>query len=347
METIIIEGNTLPERTHEVVVKPNQSGRLGLFSLVPVMKGQLVFKEKSVFGAFIDCGNYSYSRASSLAQVLLRQYYRLTQDERTLFLSLTDNFNNAELSGVEKPLWLKILSVFKSNCKMYNESFANLGFHVSRVRHSCKPNSYLLTSSPKSFGVYAVSNIEAGDEITISYCIEKQHLGLLPTIERKNLLHRNLHFLCNCSFCNLPDEYSVGAYFSNEIRNIMYYESNESVGTDSRKKIYDILISILACETSDKMMLRVSDAFSLYDHAITIISEGIRINAVATDRVDRDDLKFWIEKAYYLRYNIGKYADVYYLLVEEFLNKLNPHIVKAENLVFSDLSTSLERLSLE
>ena len=86
---------------------------------------------------------------------------------------------------------LKIIGIFIAN--NYENS---LSIQISRFNHSCKPNAL----HSDFHEVWAVCNIKAGQEITISYK-EDGLFGLRTTQYRQEILLETWGFACICEFC--------------------------------------------------------------------------------------------------------------------------------------------------
>ncbi|KAJ4413820.1 SET domain-containing protein 5 [Gnomoniopsis sp. IMI 355080] len=73
---------------------------------------------------------------------------------------------------------------------------------VARLNHDCRPNAvYRIDSATLMHITTAVSAIEPGEEITISYLDP-----LLPREQRQERLRKDWRFECNCDQCSLSDD---------------------------------------------------------------------------------------------------------------------------------------------
>ena len=69
-----------------------------------------------------------------------------------------------------------------------------------RFSHSCKPNCYWFSSEDGSKRIVrAISSIQKGQELTISYIGEDEQL--LPTYSRRKILRESKYFNCECERC--------------------------------------------------------------------------------------------------------------------------------------------------
>ena len=94
----------------------------------------------------------------------------------------------------------KIIDIYTGN------NFQNgLSIKTSRLNHSCKPNAINSNAVNSEFNeVWAICNIKAGQEITISYK-EDGLFGLRTTRNRQKIL-RTWGFTCICEFCQESDD---------------------------------------------------------------------------------------------------------------------------------------------
>ena len=75
------------------------------------------------------------------------------------------------------------------------------GFWMAKINHSCTPNStFARTRCIEDLVLLAITNIQAGEEITISYI---QCDPAMTTQERRNKLLREWHFMCACELCTV------------------------------------------------------------------------------------------------------------------------------------------------
>ena len=97
---------------------------------------------------------------------------------------------------------LKIIGIYCAN------NFRNgLSIKTSRLNHSCKPNAVNSDAVNSEFNkVWAICNIKAGQEITISYKEGDGFFGLWSTQNRQENLLQTWHFACICEFCQERDD---------------------------------------------------------------------------------------------------------------------------------------------
>ncbi|KAI4650673.1 hypothetical protein J4E93_003030 [Alternaria ventricosa] len=91
---------------------------------------------------------------------------------------------------------------------------------ISRINHACNPNSFVLFSrAGVSMAIKAYRDIEAGEEITVSYLL----LGI-PFQKRQSLIKR-WGFKCTCSLCSLPTDERQAS----DLRRTMIAQAEEKI----------------------------------------------------------------------------------------------------------------------
>jgi len=89
-----------------------------------------------------------------------------------------------------------ILQVFRTNCILVDESTCGLFLDISRVNHSCCPNSVDCKGMVKE--VRAIKHITKGEEITMSYIANNWDIHANRVQEL-----RYWQFKCSCQVCRL------------------------------------------------------------------------------------------------------------------------------------------------
>lgn len=78
-----------------------------------------------------------------------------------------------------------------------------LAVNIARVNHSCLPNAeHLYINRAGLLTLWAVKDIPAGEEITLSYMDDFKGYE-----ERKVFLERNWNFVCDCNACDITTEF--------------------------------------------------------------------------------------------------------------------------------------------
>ena len=98
----------------------------------------------------------------------------------------------------------EVLAIFKTNAMTISPGEAALFPWVCRANHSCHPNcNYYHDTENTVQQLYSVTNIKAGQEITVSYLPDNM---IQPRDIRQSFLMRNHYFLCHCSVCTLDQD---------------------------------------------------------------------------------------------------------------------------------------------
>jgi len=105
------------------------------------------------------------------------------------------SLNSIEANKEKAEEMIKIFNIYGSN------AFLNgVYLKMSRLNHSCRPNAEICSDSDvsKPLNIRAMSKIETGEEIFISY---KFALVSMNRKERREFLIDRKHFVCHCRFC--------------------------------------------------------------------------------------------------------------------------------------------------
>jgi hypothetical protein len=88
-----------------------------------------------------------------------------------------------------------LISIFQTNCMEMNKGAAIFP-HAARFNHSCKPNAcFTWNAGIGKETIHAMSEIQAGEEITLSYC-DSTHDKMLRSWELKHY-----GIMCDCPAC--------------------------------------------------------------------------------------------------------------------------------------------------
>lgn len=103
---------------------------------------------------------------------------------------------------------LALLNIFRNNC--FDLQSPNVGQalfkRISRLNHSCVPNAQgNYHPLHETFNVHSTSDIEAGDQITVSYLPEKCQ----TRDQRVEALDNGYGFQCACPACDLGHERGI------------------------------------------------------------------------------------------------------------------------------------------
>jgi len=163
------------------LIKPVPEKGLGLVASRDIKPGQLVLSETALITARRE---QSDDITVNQARQIFRQVAILTVDQRKQMMSLC---------CVSKK---SVLNVFRNNCIYVDKIYSGLFLTLSRINHSCCPNSMVCQGLEKE--VRATKYITRGEEITISYIINNWD------IKRNRVQELSYwNFKCTCEICSL------------------------------------------------------------------------------------------------------------------------------------------------
>jgi len=203
--------------TNIYVVREIGGKNLGCFALQDINKGSTILKEKSQLQVL----GLSNQITPFLVLGLKEAFNKMTKTDQQEFMKLHDKYDDLSSLPPELKLMLQLKSALLSKITKSDEKLekifkiyetnafdSGVGIKRSRFNHSCKPNaaSAKVDDGPDSGHslIVAVSNIKAGDEITVSY--EGRFHGLLKKKTRQEALTKHHHFVCSCHFCQIEED---------------------------------------------------------------------------------------------------------------------------------------------
>ncbi|KAK2785807.1 hypothetical protein FQN52_008222 [Onygenales sp. PD_12] len=151
----------------------------GLVARHSIAKGECILREQLLFKIPTP------STPTQHEQLVEMRWRALSTSGKQLFISLHNNFPGGHpLSGILKTNMMPCGGIYAT---------------ISRINHSCIPNSYASSEEEtQSTSIYAVRDIEVGEEITISYSADE-------TFDtRQSILKASFGFECDCKICTLP-----------------------------------------------------------------------------------------------------------------------------------------------
>ena len=164
---------------------------MGMFAKAKIPRGQLVIAEKALF-TVPSLAMFSPDTVED------RCMSKLSPDEKRLFQSLSDSHSPS------KPSFIGIL---QTNSLPLGENATTGGLFptIARINHSCLPNvKHSWNSLEKVEKIYALKDIEAGEEILTSY------LNVYTTrSDRLRALKDKFNFECKCPACSVTDAKAV------------------------------------------------------------------------------------------------------------------------------------------
>ena len=161
----------------------------GAFASRPFTRGDLILVETPLYSVHEDPN----------PDEVLRAVERLTHTERSSVAQLKNAY-------AEDPLYPDpFVGVHSTNAFAAGEDQSVLCLRASRFNHSCSPNARHSWHAPsKTFRIYALRPIAAGDEILVCYISGRNVYGSTRAQRQARLKHK-LAFTCACTVCALPE----------------------------------------------------------------------------------------------------------------------------------------------
>jgi len=194
---------------------------LGCIARKKIKKGTLVLREKPslVIPEHEDVDN-------DWVKTVIEAYMTMEPEEKKEYLTLAnkysektieqkkEKFMEARSAQFENTVTKELLAMDLKNidletAKRVFQIHDTNAFHngvclrMSRFNHSCSSNAeYFWNTDEQVRDLRAIRNIEAGDEITVSYIGTE----ILDPNKRMQVLLHKFHFFCSCDACNLSEE---------------------------------------------------------------------------------------------------------------------------------------------
>ena len=191
----------------------------GWIALRDIKPGTLIYKEKPQFTVCDD-------RPNPLD--LMNSFYAMSENDQKEFLELRNKYldlkslpdrsqqlyldwkkvaeifvRKRQAKGqvpIDSNLVLKIKCIFQTNFFKIEDGSNEVGIKVSRLSHSCIPNShkYEEVGEMGKVTIRATEKILKGQEITISY--STNDIAMINVKERQKFCHE-FGFICTCELC--------------------------------------------------------------------------------------------------------------------------------------------------
>ena len=197
----------------------------------------------------------------------------------------------------------KVLNIFKNNCIRVDDDNIGLYLLISRINHSCCPNSIVCQGAVKE--VRAMKYIKRGEEITMTYIVNTSD----TKIKREEEL-RYWQFTCDCEVCSLSGKNLIennkirekivenNLQVSKFVENIIVVQDNiECIPEDSLRLLQcDIYVNIIemarVAEDTVDLMKKLKDQmlrqlFSAHLHVLLLYYKALGINIISGEETDR------------------------------------------------------------
>ncbi|KAJ6466295.1 hypothetical protein C8R45DRAFT_485048 [Mycena sanguinolenta] len=185
---------------------------MGLFSTRDLKMGDLILCERPLLISprgvptdpnpnftdemFVQYSMNMYEKCAAMA------VDRMRPKDKAAFMALTNchtEDGSGPCVGIIRTNGLGIEGLLPSKTTLPSDIYSATCKDISRLNHSCSPNTDRVFDLPSlSFRLYAVRDIPAGEELTLSY-VEVD----VPTAERQKSL-KPYGFTCTCAACTDP-----------------------------------------------------------------------------------------------------------------------------------------------
>jgi len=181
---------------------------LGLIASKFIKKGTLILKEQpqipiiyqpyipNSFNKYLKVISYFDQMCQSDQKEYLELHDEVSASEKLHLLKAITEEMESDPKKAEKVL--KIVCIYQTNA--YDDG---LRIKTARINHSCQPNAI---PSLEVNEIRAISDIEAGQEITISYSTRNFGFGMRSRENRQKILKDKMNFICECDFCKEGEE---------------------------------------------------------------------------------------------------------------------------------------------
>lgn len=160
----------------------------GLVATTRIAKGTRLLSEVPIFRVPRDNPDIE-----ALERIVANEVNGLNGDQQRAFFDLTNIYGNAhsQALGIARTNVLPLGS---------NAHAGGLFLEASRINHSCRHNAQnTWNENIGQLTVHSLRDIEAGQEITISYLASTSEYA-----ERQRYLKEKFKFECKCELCSLP-----------------------------------------------------------------------------------------------------------------------------------------------
>jgi len=196
----------------------------------------------------------------------------------------------------------KVLDIFKNNCIHVDDHNIGLFLLISRINHSCCPNSIVCQGTVKE--VRAMKFIKKGEEITMTYIVNTS-----DNKEKREQDLRYWQFECDCEVCSLSGKTLLDndqirdqitekdLQVSKFVDNIIVVQDNlEMISEDSQRLMQcNIYVNLLqmarVAEDTVDLMYRLKDQmlrqlFSAHLHVLLLYYKALGVNIINVEETN-------------------------------------------------------------
>ncbi|CAE6935156.1 SET5 [Symbiodinium natans] len=161
----------------------------------------------------VDPEGYLHRCRRARSKKALEEFRRLGAETRNVVLSLHvpertapgfEDWRAEEEASMGDEEAFQFLRVLRANGIEVPGGRTGLYATACRANHACKPRARLCVGADGRVRVVALTDILAGEEVTVSYLSESDLLE--PGSIRRKLLGQTWGFLCQCQRCTMPDD---------------------------------------------------------------------------------------------------------------------------------------------
>jgi len=220
---------------------------MGVIATMPISAGTKILEEPPLAtGRTVDFRQPSHVRD---------HVAHLSDEERPTLGSLYNAFSEEYDSGLFRT------NSYGLGC---NSSWEGTFDTLSRVNHSCRPNSESCWDSNRQVGtLYSLWNIQVGEELTVSYI----DVAEMTHDERQSELKQRWRFDCICACCSITE---VVAQNTNDQRRRFIGRLHQEMSSFPASAMYRL--ATMAYKYADEEGLRGSPAasISLYGYRMAL-----------------------------------------------------------------------------
>jgi len=270
------------------VVRRVEGKGLGVVATLDISPGQLIMSETALILA-------KRETSECLTVNQARQIFKQAD--------MLDKVQKSKLMNLHCLEERKVLNIFKNNCIHVDGSNIGLYLLISRINHSCCPNSIVCQGTVKE--VRAMKYIKKGEEITMTYIVNSS-----VTKYKRDQELGYWQFQCDCEVCSLSGKTLLDNNKTREkivennlqvskfVENIIVVQDNlEIIPEDSRRLMQcDIYVNIIQmagmAEDTVDLMYRLKEQmlmqlFSAHLHVLLLYYKALGVNIINVEETDR------------------------------------------------------------
>jgi hypothetical protein len=239
----------------------------GAFSTTKIPCGALILEEQPLFTTNKDHTEFDEGEAQAAFQLM-------SPEAKQQFLCLRDN-------GCE-PFPTMAHAWAENSFSMYNKSQSRgsaLFVLMSRFDHSCIPNAKIPVRDSEAVAIFAVRNIEVGEEITFCY---NPGFAVLVALERR----RALGFICECQACRIDTPFQ---YLSDArrtlLRGLEFLTQGKEIVEEGQAPRASIIFDSQLRKQAQEFDISISSRFIYYLLTVYLLEEEGLLDGFRLERL--------------------------------------------------------------